>query len=187
MKTLNKKRIIVGLIVLLLLINLSAIVTIGYNKYEKKKNTDKEYISRFSEDGSPHKRMKLFVKKELELSESQFELYSSMKDENLTRTKKHIKKIRAYKKSIIDEINKDHPDSLALKILSDSIGEQHTFIQLEMNRHFLAVKQILEPYQQEKLKKLLMRMDERYRTKKRKFKNKEKSETKNKLRNKQTN
>ncbi len=170
MEARSKKRILLGAIIMLLLINLSAILTIGYNRYERKKALDKEYIQERGEKKNPHNRMKLFVKKELELSDEQFERYCMMKDENMQRTDKYIAKIKSFKKEIIAEINKDKPDSIVLLLFSDSIGQQHKFISMEMNRHFLAIKQMLEPEQQVKLNKLLNRMDERYRpNRKRRF------------------
>ncbi|NJO90087.1 MAG: hypothetical protein HC831_14925 [Chloroflexia bacterium] len=136
MEAKSKKRILFGAIILLLLINLSAIVTIGYNRYERKKTLDREYIQEQGEKKNPHSRMKFFVKKELELSEAQFERYCKMKDENTQRTEKYIAKIKLFKKDIIAEINKEKPDSTVLLLLSDSIGQQHKFINIEMNRHF---------------------------------------------------
>lgn len=161
MEAKNKKRILVGIIILLLLINLSAITTIGYNRYERNKTIDKEYIRDDNEKTHPHNRMKLFVKRELELSDNQFEEYCKMKDRNLQRTEKYIVKIKKFKKEIIAEINKEEPDSMLLLNLSDSIGKQHKLINIEMNRHFLAIKQILNPEQQKKLNELLERIEER--------------------------
>lgn len=162
MEAKNKKRIVLGLIILLLLINLSAIITIGYNKYERNKYEGKEYITDSTENSSPHSRMKLYVKRELELSDNQFKEYCRMMDENFRKTEKNIEKIKVYKKEIISEINKEKPDSLVLMMLSDSIGEQHRQINMKMNRHFLSVKQMLEPDQQLKLNELLLRMEERF-------------------------
>jgi hypothetical protein len=161
METKNKKRVLVGIILLLLLINLSAIITIGYNRYERNKYQDKEYPED-SIQNNPHHRLKLYVKKELKLSDNQFKKYCQLKDENFRITEKKLEKIRAYKKQIISEINKEAPDSLILMMLSDSIGEQHRLINIEMNHHFLAVKQLLEPYQQVKLNELLLRIEERF-------------------------
>jgi hypothetical protein len=98
MEARSKKRILLGTIILLLLINLSAIMTIGYNRYERKKALDKEYIQERGEKKNPHNRMKLFVKKELELSDDQFERYCKMKDANMQRTENHIAKIKSFKK-----------------------------------------------------------------------------------------
>jgi len=174
MEAKNKKRILLGLIILLVLINLSAIVTIGYNKYDRRKSYDKEYIDKSREKRTPHNRMKLYVKKELELSDNQFNSYCGLKDGNLKRSEQFIRKIRVYKKGIITEINKKNPDSLILLKYSDSVGTQHKLLQMEMNRHFIAIKQILEPEQVVKFEKLLNRMDDRFRpNRKRKYKNKE--------------
>jgi hypothetical protein len=81
-------------------------------------------------------------------------------------------KLSRSKKDIITEINKENPDSIILLMLSDSIGQQHKFINIEMNRHFLAIKKMLGPEQQVKLIKLLNRMDERYRPNRKKRFNK---------------
>ena len=181
MEAKNKKRILLGLIILLVLINLSAIITIGYNKYDRKRDYDEKRVSDKKEDKNPHKRMKLYVKKELELTDNQFSSYCGLKDKNLENVDTFVKKIQHYKKEIIAEINKEVPDSLLLLKLSDSIGTQHMLIQIEMNRHFLAIKTMLEPSQIKKFEKLLNRMDERYRPgRKRKYRNNKEERNKGK-------
>lgn len=108
-------------------------------------------------------RMKEFVKNELELNEQQFETYCNLKNNNIEKTKIHISKIRKLKKDIVLEIMKENPDKNRLNALSDSIGNEQSKLQIEMNDHFLEVKEILNKDQKTKLKELMIKMDERFR------------------------
>lgn len=155
----TKRKLLWSLIALLVLINLSAIVTLSYNKYFKNKQSDTETVANNGDWNYRHKRIKNFVRKELQLDSLQYGNYCRLKDENIDNTRKLIRKMGDYQRSIITEINKDEPDSNILELLSDSVGLQHKLLQKEMNRHFLAVKSILNADQKQKFEQMLTRME----------------------------
>lgn len=155
----TKRKLLWGLIALLVLINLSAIVTLSYNKYLKNKQSNTETVENSENWDYRHKRIKNYVRKELQLDSIQFGNYCRLKDENIDNTRNLIRKMGDYQRSIIAEINKDEPDSNILELLSDSVGLQHKLLQKEMNRHFLAVKSILNAKQKQKFEQMLTRME----------------------------
>ncbi|MDF1550001.1 MAG: hypothetical protein P1P88_19405 [Bacteroidales bacterium] len=155
----TKRRILGGLILLLILINLSAIATFGYNKYLRNKQAATENVSPQRDWDRRHQRIKLYVKKELELDSNQFNTYCKLKNENIDKLHSIYGKIGEYQKLIINEINKTTPDSLILLQLSDSVGMQHRLIQIETTRHFLAIKSILSSKQADKFQEMLNRME----------------------------
>ena len=85
--------------------------------------------------------MKYFVKKELQLSDEQFKDYSQLKDQNLKNSGEMWDKLTNLREATILEITKENTDTARLVQLSDSIGFYHKKMQLEMNRHFLSVKE----------------------------------------------
>lgn len=159
MNRITKRRILGSLILLLILINLSAIATFGYNKYLRNKQAATENVSPNKDWDKRHQRIKLYVRKELELDSNQFNTYCKLKNENIENLHKIYGRISDYQKTIIDEINKTTPDSIILMQLSDSVGMQHRLIQIETTRHFLAIKSILSPKQADKFQEMLNRME----------------------------
>lgn len=169
----TKKRLLVVIIILLILTNISALITFSYKRYNSKKEK-REFHDRNQHKRNPHKRMKEFVKEELNLDEKQFEVYCELKNKNIQNTKVHVNKIQELKRKVIVEIGKDTPDKEKLKSFSDSIGLVHSNLQTDMNQHFLDVKKILNHDQKSKLKDLMLKMDERFRIKrKHRFKGKD--------------
>ena len=166
MESKKKRNLLIGLIILLLLINLSALVTFSYNKFHH--DTSQEDISNGGDVERPnrHERIKQYVRNELALDDNQFHTYCRLKDENMQRIKGMIQKIHEYKRETILEINKEYPDTVFLLKLADSIAYQNKLIQIELNRHFLEIKNTLTPEQKEKFIKLLIEMDSNDRARK---------------------
>jgi len=157
MNILQKKRFVIGIIVFLLLINISAISTIVFHKYHY---TEIKDDATNNNNKNHHLRVKNFIKEELGLTDKQFTHYCSLKDENINKTELILGKIHEYRRLIIEEIKEDKPDTVILNKFSHKIGELHTQIQVETIRHFLEVKKNLDKDQIEKFKIILSRMNE---------------------------
>jgi len=172
----NKKRILIGIIIALILMNLSALGTWGYQKIKNNKNykVEKER-SNFHSKGRED-RIKQYVKRELKLNESQAVLYCKSMDENFLETKIMVDKISNCKREIIDQTLSENPDTVKLSQLCDSLGSYHKEMQLSLNKHFLEVKKSLDTTQKAKLKEILIRMNE-------KEWNKEENQKRNRARN----
>jgi Spy/CpxP family protein refolding chaperone len=168
MDTASKKRLLIGTIIILIVINISALSTIAYNKYSQKRNIEQRDYNRQDRKeknikGSKnyHSRVKYFVKKELELSDKQFEQYSNLKDANMEKTHQIMQEIGKKKKLIFKEFCKENQDTLALIQLTEDIGKLHVKMQKETLRHFNAIEEMLSPEQIIKFKKMLCNMAER--------------------------
>lgn len=170
MNTASKKRLLIGTIIILIVINISALSTIAFNKYYRKRNIEQRDYNRsnrfnenLKEKKNYHIRVKRFVKKELGLSDKQFEQYSALKDANIEKSHQIMLEIGKKKKLIFKEFCKETQDTLALTKLTEDIGKLHVKMQKETLRHFYAVEKILSAEQIVKFKKMLCNMANRKR------------------------
>lgn len=168
MNTLTKKRLLIGTIILLIVINISALSTIFFNKYQQTKsielrdnNREYQYDKRDKRQKTYHNRVKYFVKRELSLSDEQFEQYSKLKDSNVEKSGFLMQEIGDRKKLIFKEFCKESLDTVALKQMADEIGLLHAQMQKETLRHFQAIEKILTPEQIANFKLMLCDMANR--------------------------
>ncbi len=159
MENKSKKRILVGLLILLILINLTALGTFIYQKYLSAPKDRNEYTVEANEQHNPHNRLKLYIKKELQLDDEQFRNYCILKDMNIENSAEVWNHLVKFRESNIQEITSPNPDTTRLKELADSIGLYHSKMQLEMNRHYLSVKMILHPDQVSKFNEMIKHAD----------------------------
>jgi len=170
MNTITKKRFLVSLVVVLIIINISALSTMVFNKYHKNKNTDLQNTNnqyRYNRgDKRPkmyHMRVKNFVKQELSLSDKQYEQYVKLKDINIEKSDIIMRKIGERKKLIFKAYCQKTMDTVALNEMADETGFLHAKMQKETLRHFQAVEKILTPAQLVKFRKMLCNMSNRNR------------------------
>lgn len=166
MNVLTKKRLLIGTIVALLIMNISALGTIAYNKYQTKKHIEQVRKNRNFNKNRGHgkrnylKKVKRYVRKELDLTEEQFKEYSRLKDLNMKKTGAIWKEIEAKRKLTYKEFCKENPDTAFLNALSADIGELHKQLHQETIHHFYKVHEILNPEQQKKFNQMLCKMAE---------------------------
>jgi hypothetical protein len=159
MENKNKKRILIGVLIVLIIMNLASLGTFSYHKYKNKPRFQKELEKREPNKQKQHERVKYFVKKELQLSDEQFKDYCQLKDLNLKNSGEMWDKLTNLREATILEITKENTDTARLIQLSDSIGFYHKKMQLEMNRHFLSVKKTLKPEQITKFNEMILNME----------------------------
>jgi len=165
MDILTKKRLLIGSIIILMIINISALTTIAYYHYEAKKHIEnvrqnKKRNKRYHGRRNRLEHVKRYVRKKLDLSDEQFKTYSALKDLNVQNTRKIWKRISETRNLTYKEYCKENPDTVFLNQLSDSIGLLHKELHREMIRHYTEVEKILTPGQQKKFRKMLCRMSE---------------------------
>ncbi|MCF6240338.1 MAG: Spy/CpxP family protein refolding chaperone [Bacteroidales bacterium] len=174
MEIITKKRLLIGTIVILLIMNISALSTIAYYKYSAKKHIEqireKKKRGINSYRGKNYgQRVKKYVRKELNLSDEQFKKYSHLKDINMQKSRDLWKQINEKRSLTFKEYCKEHPDTLLLMQLSEDIGNLHKQVHREMIRHFNEVEKILDPEQKKQFREMLCKMAEH--KKGRKYKN----------------
>lgn len=161
MENKNKKRILIGVLIVLILINLAALGSFGYHKYchsDKRKNDcRKDNI----ENQNPHDRIKQFMKEELELNDDQFNLYCKLKDKNLKNSDSIWFCLGRLRELNQKELIKENHDTLRLSELTDSIGLFHKKMQMEMNHHFIEVKKILNPKQKNIYNEMILNINKK--------------------------
>lgn len=170
MEIVTKKRLLIGIIVILVVINISALSTIAFHKYKYSRIRNIEQRDNFKQQQENkglkqqknyHSRVKQFVRRELELSDEQFEQYSKLKDINMEETHEIMQQIGQKKQLIFKEFCKENKDTMALTKLTKEIGQLHITIQKETLRHFNAIEEILSPDQQIKFRRMLCKMADR--------------------------
>ena len=155
----NKKRILIGIIIVLVLINLAAIATFSFQKYDRHRAAKREASQNENRNFDRHDRLKNYVKKELSLSDQQSVTYFQSMDKNFSNSKVAQENISRIKNNIINEIFSEKPDTAIINQYCDSLGLYNVKVQLEMNRHLFDVKKILDTTQQNRLKRNLMQLN----------------------------
>jgi hypothetical protein len=159
MENKNKKRILIGILIVLILMNLAALGMFGYKKYCGHHRPDRKWMDNNDFKRDPQERVKQFVKNELELNDDQFAKYCALKDTNIKLSNEiwnHISKLREASNLELSSLN---PDTVKLNQLADSLGFYHKKMILDMNHHFLSVKKILNPTQLEKYNNMLRNIE----------------------------
>ncbi len=157
----SKKRILIGIIIVLIITNLSALGTWGFQKFKRNRIHQMEKERTDLPNEGREGRVKHYVKRELNLSEKQCSTYYKSMDENFLQSKIMVEKIAKCKNEIINQTLSDNPDTNKLNMLCDSLGYYHNRMQRGMNRHFLEVKKCLDSGQKTKLREMLIRMNEK--------------------------
>jgi hypothetical protein len=161
MENRNKKRILIGALIVLIIMNLAALASFAYHKFDSCHKDKKECKKDANPSKNPHDRIKDYIKKELNLNENQFENFCRLKDINIKNTDSIWTRMEKLRELTQSEITKENPDSLSLIHMADTIGFLHRSMQLEMNRHFIAVKKILLPDQLVKYNEMIRNIDRR--------------------------
>jgi hypothetical protein len=161
MENKSKKRILIGALIVLILMNLAALGTFTFKKYFDHHHREKQWNNDQMQHKDPHDRIKQYVKNELQLSDEQFKKFCDLKDLNKKNTDEIWLHINKLMEATQLEITNEKPDSLKLNSLVDSIGEYHKKMQMEMNRHFFAVKKILKPDQISKFNEMILNLGKR--------------------------
>jgi Spy/CpxP family protein refolding chaperone len=150
----TKTRVLIGVIILLVAINVAVIGTIGFHFY----NAPKE-LPPVAPNELQHAK---FIANELNLTPEQREEFKVLRDQfmgEVQLVKREIK--NTYKLSMI-ELSKDAPNNHILDSLSDEIAELHRKHHKITIEHFKKVKQVaVTPEQQEHFKRMFYRMMDR--------------------------
>ncbi len=166
MNTVTKKRFLVGTIVILIVINISALSTMAFNKYQRTKNIElkdnnNQYNRGDKRQKTYHTKVKNFVKHKLSLSEEQYEQYVKLKDINIEKSNRIMQEIGDRKRLIFKAYCEETQDTVVLNKMADETGNLHAQMQKETLRHFQEVEKVLTPEQLVKFKFMLCNMSNR--------------------------
>ena len=158
MKTLNTRNILIIVLILLIMVNISALFTIVYKNRVKQAEFSKytEMQEKVRSEG-----MNRFFRDELKLSEEQFSRFREINESNMLKSREIVRRLNELRFEMIMEIAKDNPDNKALDQIASEIGEQHYQLKQNTIGHFMELKAICTPEQQKVLHGMFIEMLDR--------------------------
>ncbi len=150
MEFLTRNKLVVGIAILLIALNLALIGTIGFRFLNGPKPTPEEQFN-------PEKAQE-FVAKQLKLSSEQQGQFRQFRMEHMQEMRTIRKDIRDTYQQVVDELGSAEPNKEVLDSLSQRIGTLHTNQQNITTDHFLKLRSVCRPEQHAHLKKMLNRM-----------------------------
>jgi len=144
MDRLTKNRVFSWIIIILLIVNISALSTIIYHGFFHKNRTFRVIEPQEGFGGR-------FLKDELNLSSAQREEFKTSRTYFFQHTRPLFDSLMKKRIDIANEISSKKPDTLKLYKLADEWGNLHSQLKKQTIRHFLQMKSYCNPAQQEKL------------------------------------
>ncbi|MHB9055155.1 MAG: hypothetical protein ACYC2P_03240 [Paludibacteraceae bacterium] len=144
----NKEKVFIWIIVLLVLLNLTTIGTIIYHNYQDEKVPENAVVT-----GSGQNPLNgRFFKQDLGFDEEQMAVFRIANRDFRSKSNGIIFKLDSLKHLMFDEMNDKTVDLIKIDQLSKEIGTLHTELKQETNRFYLRLKKVSDAEQSEKLK-----------------------------------
>jgi Spy/CpxP family protein refolding chaperone len=155
MESTNKKRLLIAAIILLLVINISALATFLFTSNLKQKRFEDIQKTREQiEFNGMHK----FLKDELKLNEEQFQIFREAGRKYFRQNREIAQKLDDKRLEFINELTSNQPDDVKLDKISREIGDLHYELKKNTIDHYFELKIICNPEQQKTMDKLFMQM-----------------------------
>jgi Spy/CpxP family protein refolding chaperone len=157
----NKKRLAFWGVTLLVIMNISALATIWFQRHRPKELLSRPEPQPSGREPRADDRINTFLKQELDLTETQTGKFVSLQREHFRSAKAIHDRIRDLKRELFNELSVSAPDTVKAGRLADEIGAQQRELEKITFYHFLALKRVCTPEQQKKLATLfgeLLRM-----------------------------
>lgn len=156
-----KTKSLIWIIILLLIMNVSAIVTMLYHRTQEKKA---EYVSgSYAEATQSAPSMQYsgrWFRDELQLTGEQMKEFTQFNPAFRQKVRSINIELAQKKQQMLDELAAEKNDTALLNSLSDSIGALHSELKKATYAYYLEFKRICTPGQQEKLHAIFNRMFE---------------------------
>lgn len=155
MDTKTKKTLLISTIILLIVINVSALATIYYNsKIRTKKLAEMNNLKEEVQIRGMHR----FIREELKLSDEQFSQFKEITITNMRKSHEIALELNEKRLDMMNEIAKVNPNMKTLDNIANDIGSLHYELKKTTINHFLELKEICNDDQLESLQKLFMQM-----------------------------
>ena len=151
MKTNTKKTLLISSIIILLVVNISALSTIIYNN--KTRSNKLEEINKIQEE-MRQQGMRKFFQDELNLNDDQVEEFHSSFTKYSEESREIAYKLKNERHEMMIELAKINPNQNKLDIIAKEIGDLHYELKKLTINHFLALKEICNEEQQINLQKM---------------------------------
>jgi len=99
-----------------------------------------------------------FIRRELAFTDEQFAEYDSLRLTTIKGYERVTELICQQHRAFLEELSKDDPSQERLDSISRKIGYSHIGLKVYTARHFLTIKKICTPEQNEKLQDLIKEM-----------------------------
>jgi Spy/CpxP family protein refolding chaperone len=151
---------LIWIIVLLLIMNVSAVVTMFYHK-EQVNRTEEVIVNPANiESASSMQYSGRWFRDQLQLSREQMNEFSRFNPVFRQRLRSINIELSEKRMQMLNELASEKSDTSLLNDLSDSIGALHSNLKKATYAYYLEFKKICTPQQQEKLKEIFNRMFE---------------------------
>ena len=155
MDTKTKKTLLIGTIILLIVINVSALATIYYNsKIRIKKLAEMNNLKEEVQIRGMHR----FIREELKLTDEQFKQFKGITITNMKISHEIVIELNKKRLDMMNEIANVNPNMKTLDNIASDIGSLHYELKKTTISHFLELKEICNDDQQESLQKIFMQM-----------------------------
>jgi Spy/CpxP family protein refolding chaperone len=156
----SQNRLLIGLVIFLLVLNISAISSIIYHRVRETKNISLPVQppvpreARIPGEGR-------FLRDFLELDRNQFEQFRNTRHAFQAKAFSITEELREKKVEFLEELNNNNPDTGRIEEISEDIGQLHKELRLETGKYYLKLRRICNPEQQQKLHHFFMQSFER--------------------------
>ncbi len=151
----SRYSVLFWLIIILLIINISAITTIFFGINIRDRKDTKPFPPRT--EYQRHHKGKL-LDNSLNLTEEQQQLFKKARHKFFSEAKKTAGLMHKKRVEFINELASDEPDTVKLQEIAKDIGSLHSELKFQTYRHYLDMKNICNSEQEEKLIKLFKSM-----------------------------
>ena len=152
----TKKTLLVLAITWLIVINISALVTMFY-KNRIQPPPPQASNNEFFQDARV-RGMYRFLKDELHLTDEQFSQFKEINRRNMINSHQIVSNLNNSRREMMIEIAKENPNRKKLDNIATEIGTLHYELKKTTIDHFLALKQICNEDQQQELQQLFMKL-----------------------------
>lgn len=142
---------LIGVVVLLVVMNISAIVTMLYHKKQEIKAEEVTLQEITAGAGPSIKYSGRWFKDELGLTREQMREFSGFNPSFRQKTGYINRQLTEKRKLMLDEMAAENSDTIKLNILADSIGKLHSELKKATYSYYLEFKRICTPEQHDKL------------------------------------
>jgi len=143
----NKTKLLIWSVVLLVILNLTTIGTILYHNYREKAD-NKTIVLNTEGNNMLNGR---FFRQTLGFNEAQMDVFRNANREFRPKANGIILQIDSLKNEMFTELKKTKSDTVKLNALSHETGNLHAELKQETNRFYLKIKTVCTPQQLEQL------------------------------------
>jgi protein CpxP len=144
----TKIRVTTWIIGLLVLLNVLTLGTIWFQQFRRPPMPPPLQDQR-------SENQQRFLERELGLTEQQSQQFQTLREQFLLQSNAIMQEIHQLRKTMTDELFSTSPDTQKAQKLAEESGAKHAELELLLFHHFLELKAVCQPAQQEKFQTLM--------------------------------